>query len=161
MAATQRRVVRSTVVAAVPLSVFGASSLYGRHTAAPAVQDFLETCGEDWRESITVQNLRIYFSGPQIQKLCVIKDSSAPDFYEEVFTEAGMGHQAGNRWCIYQMYRMCLRFHLLQEYLRFIRECPSLASDMRQNVEDDIVQKLNKTMRAMERELTVHHCRKS
>ena len=160
MAATQRRVVRSTVATAVPLSVFGASSLYGRHTAAPAVQDLLVTCGEDWSESKTVPYLRRYFSERQVRKLCVIEDSSAPDFYEEVFTEAGWGHLYSNRWCIRKMYRMCERYHLLQQYYLFIMECSYLPADLRQNIEEDIVRKLKKTVRAVKRELENHHCRK-
>ena len=160
MAATQRRVVRSITAAAVPLSVFGASSFYGRHTAAPVVQDLLETCGEDWSESKFVPTLRKYFNERQVRKLCVIEDSSAPDFYEEVFTEAGWGHQAGNGWCIDKMFRMTERFHLLLQYHAYINECPYLAADLRQNIKEDIAQKIDKTVRAMTRELRVHHCRK-
>ena len=160
IAASQRRVVRWTVAAAVPISVFGASSLYGRHTAAPAVEDLHETFVKSLREPSSAQVLKSHLGDRLFKRLITFEDSSADaaDFYEDILKEVILNEQTNEIWCFHEMLHMRYRLEVLQAYLQLFGELYDMPDDFHQKYTKDIVKKIEKTKQAIKGHLVLRDC---
>ena len=147
-----------TVAAAVPMSVFGASSLYGRHTAAPTVEDFHETYDKSLREPSPAEVLKSHLEQRLLRRLFIVDETSAPDFYEDILTEALLYEQTKESWCFHEMLQMRYRLYVLRAYLQFTRGFPSLPGDFDQDIAVDIVKKIQKTKEAINGHRVLRDC---
>ena len=143
---SQRPEFRWTVLSAVPMSVFGASYWYARHNASPAVKE-ATLPAETSRKLKLVKVLQRYFNDQQMLMLQPDEKSLAPDFYEDVFTERGVGdlNVFKVKWGTLHRLMMRQRLDVLKVYLQFIREYEGLPTDFQEEIAQDIEKKIVKT----------------
>ena len=120
--ASQRPVLRWTVLSAVPMSVFGAAYWYHQHTATLA-GDAGKVPAVRFRKLRPVNILQKYFNNRQMLELFPDERSSSPDFYDVIVTEALLGEQTCDDWCTQHRFLVRTRLSALQVYLQFIWEC--------------------------------------